>query len=163
MSKQETLSLTEVKGKIQQFNDQYIHCIDDDLLEEWPEFFIEDCTYKIISRENYARKLPSALIYCKSKGMLKDRISAHRNANIFEAHFYRHIVSNSLIVGESNGVYQVQSNYVVFQTKLDGNTEVYNTGKYVDQVIFEEGEPKLKERLVVYDTLNIPSLLVTPI
>ncbi len=163
MSNQETLGLTEIKEKIQQLSDQYIHCIDDDRLEEWPEFFTEDCTYKIISRENYVRNLPSALIYCKSKGMLKDRVSAHRNANIFEAHFYRHIVSNNLIMGESDGVYQVQSNYVVFQTKLDGNTEVYNTGKYVDQVVFEQGEPKLKERLVVYDTLNIPSLLVTPI
>lgn len=163
MSNQETLTLREVKDQIQQLNDEYVHSIDDDRLEEWPEFFTEDCIYKVISRENYARNLPSALIYCNSKGMLKDRISAHRNANIFEAHYYRHIVSNTLIINETNGVYDVQSNYVVFQTKLDGNTEVYNTGRYVDKVVFEEGKPKLKERLVVYDTLNIPSLLVTPI
>lgn len=163
MSNQETLTLREIKDQIQQLNDEYVHSIDDDRLEEWPEFFTEDCIYKVISRENYARNLPSALIYCNSKGMLKDRISAHRNANIFEAHYYRHIVSNTLIINETNGVYDVQSNYVVFQTKLDGNTEVYNTGRYVDKVVFEEGKPKLKERLVVYDTLNIPSLLVTPI
>lgn len=163
MSNQETLTLREVKDQIQQLNDEYVHSIDDDRLEEWPEFFTEDCIYKVISRENYARNLPSALIYCNSKGMLKDRISAHRNANIFEAHYYRHIVSNTLIINETNGVYDVQSNYVVFQTKLDGNTEVYNTGRYVDKVVFEEGKPKLKERLVVCDTLNIPSLLVTPI
>jgi len=163
MNNQEMIGMREVKEKIQQLNDQYIHCIDDDRLEEWPEFFTDDCIYKIISRENYTRNLPSALIYCNSKGMLKDRISAHRNANIFETHYYRHIVSSSLILDEINGIYQVQSNYVVFQTRLDGNTEVYNAGRYIDQVVFEQGQPKLKERLAVYDTLNIPSLLVTPI
>jgi anthranilate 1,2-dioxygenase small subunit len=153
----------EVKEAIQEMNDQYVHCIDDDRLEEWPDFFTDDCTYQIISRENFERNLPSAIIYCKSKGMVKDRVSAHRNANIFEQHFYRHIVSSICIVGENNGIYDVQSNYVVFQTKLEGNTEVYNAGKYLDKIVFENNEPKLKERLVVFDTLNIPSLLVTPI
>jgi anthranilate 1,2-dioxygenase small subunit len=153
----------EIKEAIQEMNDQYVHCIDDDRLEEWPGFFTDDCTYQIISRENFERKFPSAIIYCKSKGMLKDRVSAHRNANIFEQHFYRHIVSNICIVGVNNEIYDVQSNYVVFQTKLEGNTEVFNAGKYLDKIVFENNEPKLKERLVVFDTLNIPSLLVTPI
>jgi anthranilate 1,2-dioxygenase small subunit len=157
------VNIYEVKAAIQEMNDRYVHCIDDDRLEEWPKFFTEDCVYKIISRENFERNLPSAIIYCSSNGMVRDRVSAHRNANIFEAHFYRHIVSNIHITGEEDGVYTVQSNYVVFQTKLEGNTEVYNAGRYYDKVVFENDEPKLKERLVVFDTLNIPSLLVTPI
>lgn len=162
MNKQ-AVNKQEIKALIQELNDQYVHCIDDDRLEEWPNFFTDDCTYKIISRENYKNGLPSSLIYCNSKGMLKDRVSAHRHANIFEPHFYRHIVSNICILDEKDGIYNVQSNYVVFRTKLEGISEVYNTGRYIDKVILEDGEPKFQERIVVYDTLNIPSLLVTPI
>ena len=34
------------------FLNEYIHCIDDDRLEEWPEFFEDVRIYKIIPREN---------------------------------------------------------------------------------------------------------------
>ena len=157
------LSLRDVKDAIEELNSEYVHAIDDDELEKWPEFFTEKCIYKIISRENYDRNFPQTVIYCDSKGMLKDRITAHRHANIYEKHFYRHIVSSIRILGEENGVYSVQSNYAVYQTKLDGETKIFNSGRYFDKVIFENNKAKFKERVVVFDTLSIPTLLVTPL
>ena len=71
----------------------YIHCIDEDRLEDWPEFFTKDARYHIITRENYDLNLPVALIYCDGRGMFEDRISALREANIFEPHVYCHMVS----------------------------------------------------------------------
>ena len=39
--------------------------IDEDRLEEWVELFTDDCTYKILSRENVERRLSrSKLLSC---------------------------------------------------------------------------------------------------
>lgn len=142
---------------------RYVHCIDEDRLEEWPDFFTEDCLYQIISRENYEHNLPASIIYCDSKGMLEDRVTAHRQANIFEAHVYRHIVNSILITDFDKDTFTVQSNYALFQTRVNGYSEVYNVGRYLDKIVFEDNEPKFKEKKVIYDTLVIPTLLVTPI
>jgi anthranilate 1,2-dioxygenase small subunit len=155
--------LREIQAGIEELIHAYVQCIDDNRLEEWPEFFAEDCLYQIISRENYERNLPASIIYCDSKGMLKDRVTAHRQANIFEAHVYRHLVSSIRIVDWVEDTYTVHTNYSVFQTRLNGYSEVYNVGKYVDTVVFEDGQAKFKEKKVVYDSLVIPTLLVTPI
>ncbi|KAA9022240.1 aromatic-ring-hydroxylating dioxygenase subunit beta [Niallia endozanthoxylica] len=152
-----------VKDEIEELIHAYVQCIDGDHLEEWPEFFTEDCLYQIISRENYEQNLPASIIYCDSKGMLKDRVTAHRQANIFEKHVYRHIVSSIRITNQEEDVYTVYTNYAVFQTRLNGYSEVYNVGKYIDTIVFENGQAKFKEKKVVYDSLVIPTLLVTPI
>lgn len=156
-------SAFEIKAAIEELFHDYVDCIDNDELEQWPEFFTEECLYKVISRENYARNLLTCVIYCDSKGMLKDRITAHRHANIYEAHTYKHLVSGIRVVGQEGDIYLVRANYAVFQTRQDGITEVYNVGKYVDKVMFVDGEARFKEKLAVYDTAMIPTLLVTPI
>ena len=45
------------------------------------------------SAENYEAGLPLGLIYATSKDMLKDRVSALRDANIYEPQRYRHLIS----------------------------------------------------------------------
>lgn len=151
------------KHLIEELEHAYVQCIDDNLLEEWPNFFSDTCLYKIISRENFDRGLSTPVMYCDSKGMLQDRVVAHRNANVYEPHYYRHVVSNIRIVGEDGGTFRVQANYAVFQTKLDGDTQVYNVGRYLDKVVIENGHAKFEEKIAVFDTLRIPTLLVTPI
>jgi anthranilate 1,2-dioxygenase small subunit len=95
--------------------------------------------------------------------MLKDRVTAHRHANIYEPHKYTHTLSDVRIVGQEGDAYLVRTNYAVFQTRQDGVTEVYNVGKYLDKVVFVDGKPIYKEKVVVFDTAMIPTLLVTPI
>ena len=65
----------------------YVHCIDDDDLEAWPSLFASPCLYKIVPRENADLNLPIAIMYCDSQGMLQDRVTAHRKANLYGAHF----------------------------------------------------------------------------
>lgn len=153
----------ETKAAIEELIYAYAEVIDNNELEQWPEFFTEECLYKVISRENYVRNLLTCVIYCDSKGMLKDRVTAHRHANIYEPHTYKHLVSGVRIIGQEGDTYLVRANYAVFQTLQDGVTAVYNVGQYVDKVVFVDGEPKFKEKIAVYDTAMIPTLLVTPI
>ncbi len=153
----------ETREKIEDMIADYVHCIDDDRLEEWPAFFTDDCVYKVISRENYEKGRPIGVFFCDNKAMLKDRVYALREANIYEPHSYRHMISATKILDSSNGEYRVQTNYHVVRIMQEGTVSVFSTGKYLDRIVFEEGRPKFKERLVVFDSRRVDTLLVIPI
>jgi len=70
----------------------YVTAIDDGDLERWPEFFTEDCVYRILPRENDSLNLPLAVMSCNSRAALTDRIAAYRKANLFAPHAYRHML-----------------------------------------------------------------------
>lgn len=143
----------------------YVQCIDDDRLEDWPNFFVDDCIYKIIPRENADYNFPLAIVDYDNKGMLTDRVVILRNATVYSLLFDRHIVSNVRVVSEERGIYSVEANYVVYKTDIiDGKSWLFSAGKYIDKVIFVEGgEPKFKEKKVIVDTYSIPNHLATPL
>ncbi|MET0153263.1 MAG: aromatic-ring-hydroxylating dioxygenase subunit beta, partial [Candidatus Binatia bacterium] len=138
-----------------------------DRLEEWPDFFTEDCLYRVVPRENVDQDLPIALIHCDSRGMLRDRVTAHRKANLFAPHRYRHLVSALRITASEDGIVAARSNYAVFRTSMDptsyGTTEVYGVGEYRNRIAVVEGALKFKEKIVILDTSRIQSLLATPL
>ena len=68
--------------RVAQLNAEYARAIDDDRLESWPDLFTDPCVYKITSADNHRRGLPVGLVYADSRGMLKDRVTALREANI---------------------------------------------------------------------------------
>ena len=51
----------------------------------------------------------------------------------------------------------------MFQTDLEGQTQLFSAGKYDDQVVLVDGEPKFKEKVVTIDTYAVPNLLSTPL
>lgn len=157
----------EIRDAIEELQCAYVHCIDDDQLEEWPAFFTERCVYKVIPRENADQNLPIALMYCDSRGMLQDRVVAHRAANLYAPHYYRHMISAIRILSQDRGEITAQTNYTVFRTMADpihyGETEIYSVGKYVDRIVFEEDTARFQEKIVIVDTGKIQSLLVTPL
>ena len=142
---------------------EYAHCIDDDQLEEWPDFFIEDSVYRVVTRENHELGLPMGLIYCDGKGMLKDRISALRTANIYEPHTYRHMVGAVNIIGDDGEGLRVHSNFTVIRTMHDGDMSVFACGRYLDRIIERDGALKFSERLVILDSRRVDTLMVIPI
>jgi anthranilate 1,2-dioxygenase small subunit len=141
----------------------YAHCIDDDRLEEWPEFFVEYCVYRVITRENHELDMPMGLIYCDGRGMLKDRISALRTANIYEPHTYRHMVGSVKIFGDDDGELRAQSNFTVIRTMHDGDMSVFACGKYLDRIIDRDNILRFAERLVILDSRRVDTLMVIPI
>lgn len=151
------------RAEVEDLLGAYVHCIDDNELERWPEFFVDDCDYRIIPRENADLGLPAAIILCDSKGMLVDRVVAHRKANIFPEHYMRHIVSSTRILSASKDVILSHSNYAVFQTRIDGESKIYNVGKYVDEIVRVDGALKYRKKHCIFDTHRIDTLMVTPI
>jgi anthranilate 1,2-dioxygenase small subunit len=149
--------------ELHQLQEAYVHALDNDRLEEWPEFFTDDCLYEIIPRENADAGLPIGIIYCDSKRMLRDRVLSLRHANIYEAHSYRHMTSGLMIKAIDADTAETESNYVVIQTLQDGASTVYQAGRYIDRVVKTAAGWRYAKRRVVYDTLRVATLLATPI
>jgi len=152
-----------MRWEAEELLDRYAQCLDEDRLEEWPEFFSEKAVYKIISRVNVERNYQLATILCDSRDMMKDRVIAIRNASVFSQRYLRHLVTNVRVAGQEGEAWLVKSNYVVLQTLQNEETKVFNAGQYVDKIVFENGSPKFQEKIVIYDTIQIPGLLVVPI
>ena len=149
--------------ELDQLYADYVHCLDADELERWPDFFTEDCFYRITSAENYEAGLPLGLIYATSRNMLKDRVSALREANIYEPQRYRHLVSSIKIVGETAGVLDLVANFLVVRTMQDGDMTIFGAGCYVDRVSRDGDSWKFARKIVVLDSRQIDTLLAIPI
>lgn len=153
-----------LKAAAQELMDDYVQCLDDDRVEEWPDFFTDNGIYKVVARENFERNLPIATMSCTSKGMMRDRVVALRKASVFSPRYLRHLVSGVRMLGQQDGnAYLFQANFAVFQTLQDEESKVFMVGKYLGKLILTENGPKLREMLAIYDTSQIPGLLATPI
>ena len=146
-----------------QLNAEYARAIDDDRLEEWPDFFAEPCLYTITSADNHRQGLPLGVIYADSKAMLRDRVTALRRANIYERQTYRHVVGLPAILGESDGALRVETPFLVVRIMRDGRMDLFATGRYVDLLVEEAGALRFRERIVVCDSNRIDTLLAIPL
>ncbi|MFM0205390.1 aromatic-ring-hydroxylating dioxygenase subunit beta [Paraburkholderia fungorum] len=149
--------------ELQMLQSQYISNLDNDRLEAWPTLFTEDCTYEIVPKENADMGLPIGIIHCTNQHMLRDRVVSLRNANIFEEHTYRHMTSGMTVTSEKDGVIETESSYVVVQTRANGESDVYQAGKYYDRVVRTPEGLRYQSKRVVYDTSRVQTLLATPI
>jgi 3-phenylpropionate/cinnamic acid dioxygenase small subunit len=141
----------------------YAECIDDDRLEEWPDFFVEKCHYLITSRQSHEAGYRHGVVYAASKGMLKDRILALRRANIFEPHRYRHIIGPVRIARIEDHVAEVRSNFIAVRVMHDGEMSLFASGRYLDRIEVATAPYHFIERLVVLDSQKIDTLLVIPL
>jgi anthranilate 1,2-dioxygenase small subunit len=141
----------------------YAYLIDQGRFEEWLDLFAEDSSYKIMPRENVEQNLPLSLFVAENKNMLRDRIASLRKANIFNIHYDRHLVSAIRVTGERDDIVSVEASYAVFHTDQEGGTRVFSVGTYIDTIVFVDGKPRIKDKLVVADTGAVLTLLSTPI
>jgi anthranilate 1,2-dioxygenase small subunit len=141
----------------------YGDCIDDDRLEEWPDFFVDNCRYLITSRDSHEAGLRHGVVYCASRGMLIDRVTSLRRANMFERHRYRHVIGAPRLMGTANGVAETRANFFVARIMHDGATQLFATGRYLDRIDVKTAPFRFIERLVVLDSQKIDTLLVIPL
>lgn len=155
----------EMQLRVENLLARYVHCIDDDRLEEWPELFVERGRYRVTTAENLERDLPLPIVYADSRAMMRDRVAALRQANIYEPQRYRHVVSSVLIDQIDAGSAKVASNFQVVRVMQTGESLLFATGRYLDRVRLEGegGRPQFEERVVVLDSRAIDTLLAIPL
>ena len=155
--------MKDVVGLINHVQNAYARCIDNGDLEAWPDFFDDDCIYRITTADNYSQGLEAGVIFANSKGMLRDRVASLREANIYERHVYRHFFGQPWILSEEPDAVRSETSFLVARVMRDGPTEMYATGRDIDLYRLNGGAPKLRERIVVCDSSRFETLLALPL
>ena len=153
----------DTRAAIEDLYARYVKCLDDGNYAAWPDFFIEDCVYKIQARENFDRGLPLALMAFESRAMLKDRVFGATTTLYHQPYYQRHLVSSLLMRGADDGSVQAEANYAVFRTKQGALTDVLNVGRYLDEIVTVDGARKFRRKICVYDSELVPNSLIYPI
>ncbi len=149
--------------RIENFLADYVHRLDDGLIDEWTGFFTEDAVYQITTRENFEAGYPIGIMLCNGRGMMEDRVLALKTANVFEPHTHCHIVGRPDVKQRPDGSIAVRSNFSVYRTMESGETGLFAIGKYLDLIVMEGGQPRFKERRVILDSRCVDVLLVYPL
>jgi salicylate 5-hydroxylase small subunit len=149
--------------EVDQFNAAYAAVLDERRFDEWPEFFLPEGRYTVQARENYDRQLPLALIALESQGMMKDRVYGIVNTIYHGPYYMRHVVSPAQVLGEEGGRIRAQAHYAVFRTRPGDASEVYNVGRYIDEIQRTPAGLKLASRRCVYDSEMVLNSLIYPI
>ena len=142
---------------------RYVHVLDDGRLEEWPELFAENGRYRVTTVENHERGLPLPIIYADSRAMLRDRVSALRHANIYEAQRYRHVVSSVLVERIDKTLARATSNFQLVRIMHTGESTLFASGRYLDRIRLDGPELRLEEKIVVIDSRAVDTLLAIPL
>ncbi len=149
---------------IAELNARYAQAIDDGALETWPDFFTEDGRYRITTAENFERGLPLGLIHATSRAMLRDRVRSLREANVYEAQRYRHLIGTPLVESGEGGALTAQTGFMVARIMASGETTLFATGRYHDRIVAAVGGKLLfAEKLVILDSRLIDTLLALPL
>ncbi len=153
----------ETHWALSQLYTDYALAVDSGDWQRWPEFFTEQCVYKLQPRENYERGLPLCTLSFTSKGMLKDRVYGIQETLYHDPYYQRHVVGAPLVRQVVDGCIHAEANYAVFRTKLDGASTVFNVGRYIDTIVQTPDGLKFAERLCVFDSEMIPNSIIYPI
>jgi salicylate 5-hydroxylase small subunit len=130
---------------------------------KWPDFFLDECTYKLQPRENYDLGLPLATMAFESKGMLRDRVYGVMETLFHEPYYQRLVVGAPKVLGVDGGAIRAEANYAVFRTKPDEHSSVFNVGRYIDRVRRTPEGMKFESRICVFDSEMIPNAVIYPI
>ena len=141
----------------------YASALDAREWERWPEFFVDECVYKVQPRENFDRGYPLATISLESKGMLKDRIYGVTETLAHDPYYQRHIVGAPLVLRDDGATIESEANYAVFRTHQNEFSEVFNVGRYVDVVRRTPSGLRFASRICVFDSELIPTSIIYPI
>jgi anthranilate 1,2-dioxygenase small subunit len=141
----------------------YVRCIDGNGLEAWPDFFTEDCLYKVTTAENNNQGYEAGIIYADNRNMLVDRIVSLRQANIYEKQSYRHILGLPTILANGGGEAECETPFFVARIMHDGETSVFATGRYLDICRTSGDTLKFARKIVVCDSSRIDTLMAIPL
>ena len=141
----------------------YAGAIDSGNWDLWPEFFTDDCSYRLVPRENHERGFPLATLSFESKAMLRDRVYGIRETLFHDPYYQRHVVGLPVVRKAEADRFECEANYAVFRTKLNELSTVFNVGRTIDTVVRTPQGLKFASRLCVYDSEMVPNSIIYPI
>ena len=177
----ETRNASELRGEVEDLLYAYADCLDHGDINDWADFFTEDCLYKVISKENWDLGLPLGTIFAEGRGGILDRITAVTKTTVYHQRALTHLITNTRVLGLEaggvieGGVIEITANYSVLETLPNQYTKILNSGRYLGKLTRQgesagEGESvgegdglRIKELNCVYDSALVPASIVYPI
>src|SRR5262249_57488537 len=114
--------------------------------------------YHITTAENLAQGFPIGIVSATSRAMLRDRIKALRQANVYEAQRYRHVLGTPRIVAR-NGELEARTSFMVARIMHTGETMLFATGSYHDRIVLDGDAPTFPQKVLLLDTPLTATLL----
>lgn len=148
---------------VEDFHAEYCAALDGGDIEQWPQFFTEDCVYRVTEYENAVHGFPVGLVYAEGRDMLRDRAVAISRTQMFAPRQMLHLVTNVRILDATDDEIVAQSNYMLLQTLVEGATTLHQAGRLFDRFARNGNELLLKERQAIYDTAMIANDLAYPV
>ena len=150
------LSLTQLYA-------DYASAVDSGDWDLWPEFFTDQCVYRLQPRENHERGFPLVTLSFTSKGMLKDRVYGIKETLFHDPYYQRHVIGAPRVLAVDGDDIRCEANYAVFRTKPSEPTTVFNVGRYIDTVRRTPQGLRFASKLAVFDSELIPNSIIYPI
>lgn len=150
------------RDEIRDLYDAYYGVLDDVDLDAWPEYFTEDCLYRVIPRENFEAGYTLCTMQAESRGMLKDRVTGLTRTQMYAPRYYRRFPTAPRLIGEEDGVASVRHNLLVVQTLIDKSSDIVLSAVCHDKIVRDGDRLRFVERIVVFDSEMIPNSLVYP-
>ena len=131
---------------VQNLYADYAACVDNTRFEAWPDFFLDECCYRIVSRENFDSGSRMSTLKLESKAMLLDRVNGMNDTIMHVPYFQRHIINPPRIHRVEGNDIHVEANYVVMRTMPESFSSVFNTGRYLDVLEKQGDQLRFKEK-----------------
>ena len=152
-----------LRHQLRDLYDEVADLLDDDQVEAFPNYFVDDCLYRVTSRENHDEGLAGALMYCEGIAMLRDRILALRETQVYEPRSWRHFISGVRVLSDDGTRVAARANFLVTEAMSDEEPRVFVVGRYID-VLERRGERVLfREHIAVCDNHSIRRSLIIPV
>jgi salicylate 5-hydroxylase small subunit len=163
MATNEVLPLAaELRLDVQEFYFRYAECLDGGRLQQWPEFFMDTCVYRVTTRRGLRLGGDEDIVSLNGKTALRDRVAAMGQSEDFEPHMQRHYIANFRIQAAADEL-RVQANFQVLRTFPERRTEPFLSGYYLDRVAVAGRRLNFKEKLCVLDSELLPESFVYPV
>ena len=153
----------ELRLNVSDLYASYSACLDAGRFDDWPEFFTEDCRYRVVSRENHERNLPLGTMDLQSRGALLDRVYAVQSTLFHAPYYQRHIIGPARILSREGETILAEANYLVIRTKRDQPSEVFNAGRYLDRIVAVQQGLRFADKLCIFDSELIPNSIIYPL
>ena len=150
---------------VRSFFNVYAELLDAEQFEAWTDLFEpEDCTYRVLSRENQDLGLPLPIMGCYTHGMVRDRVAMlAKGVLTYRRDRLLRQVTNVQCLDLSETQVQARANLVVYQSSEEGVSSLYMVARY-RAVLRASGENwRIQTMDVVVDSFGIDTMLAVPL
>ena len=152
-----------LRNELRDLYEELADLLDDDRVESFPDYFADDCVYRVTTRENYDQGLPGGMMFCDGLPMLRDRILAIRETQVYEPRSWRHFISGVRVLSVEGEAIRARANFLVTEAMSDEEPRVFMVGRYIDTLVRREGRLVFKERIAVCDNHFVRRSLIMPL